>query len=1044
MMDNQAFISEFVEEATGHIDAVEEALLELERGQPGEELINLIFRAVHSIKGTASFFGLHRIVELSHVMESLFSSLRSHELEYRDIMTDVLLEANDLMRTMVDDVMHSNGYDTSKCMLKLKLLAEADDPRSVERQSAARAGGPVIFDERGREWPLDEAERAFIEDSIKHGHYIYRITLNDGQRSPESSINPLQFMKKISSIGNVIQSRSEEGAKAVLKTLAEEGAEYVFLVTSVLEKKLLLLALDINEEQVAVLRPQSGGLRPVEKLNISKSVPGEEDYALRDAMSNYYLPAGPAPADLPVEIPIQDYQWPDDEPPDSEAFPTRFPAFQANEDSIRVSLKTLNELLGLAGEMVLARNQLMRMTEKRGSCDNGLEGIAFRINHLTTELQSKVLQTRMQPASNVFGKFPRLIRDLCQKTGKDIELITRGGQVEMDRSIIEALADPLAHIIRNAVDHGIELPAIREVRGKSRTGRIELEAYHEGGQVHVVVRDDGAGMDADKLRSAAISRSLINNQEALQISEAEALNLIFRPGFSTAPVLSDLSGRGVGMDVVKTNIEKTGGTIDIRTEVGKGTAFDLTLPLTVAIVPALIVEAEGLRYAIPRANVQEVLRINGHENTGQLELVFETPVLRMRGSLLPLVKLAGVINEQVERTAGWSGIAAMTAREIGQQLAPLGIVARILVIKAGARRFGLVVERISDGEEILVNPLPHYLSNCSIYSGVTIMGDGRPAMILDPVGLAERTNLRLYEESLSSLMEQSAERTEAMFEKQKIMLFKCSGHETFGIDLSMVARVEEIAASDLEVIGERTFIRYRDSIVRVIRPEELLPVSRGETRGERLFIMIPKLVPRPMAILFHKIYDTVETAVHFNEETVQAPGILGSAVLNERIVLLLNLYDVFEQVEMMSGEAGGSDEREENAPFLQDCRILLLEDTPFFARIEKDYLEAAGARVSLAGNGQEGMNLLASESFDVIVSDINMPVMDGIQFIRQVRSDSRFADIPALALTSLAGDKHLQAGLGAGFDDYEIKLDKSNLLSKLHRLIQGRNKLNAG
>ncbi len=1055
VLDNLDFINEFVEEAVVHIETVEESLLEMERGKVNSEMINRIFRAVHSIKGTAGFFGLDKIVALSHLMETLFGALRSGDLIYRDVMGDVLMEANDCLKQMIGDVANSNSYDIDRHLLKLQLLSEPDPDADTGAALLSTAGSLSLADENGCELKLGGSERIIISDSLKHGHHIYRVSFNLCAGSGDISSNPLLFMKKITSIGSVIQSYTSSGEVADLDSDLDINSEFIFLFSTVLEKRLMVMALDIDENLVSEMRPvwEQKTETPVAALyesSLPERIPEPRPVVYERAPE-------PPPRLKERERPVADRSA---RPVDEEIMSEQAITSGLNDESIRVHIKTLNDLLSLAGEMVLARNQLVRMSAPYTGRVEGLDRVLHNIDHLTSELQAKIMQTRLQPISTVFSKFPRMLRDLSRKTGKEIELVIKGGDVEMDKSIIEGLGDPLTHIFRNAVDHGIEFPLQREGSGKRRSGRIELQSYHEGGQVHVLVSDDGAGIDRQRIKESAVRRGLVTNAEIEQMSELEILNLIFRPGFSTASSLSELSGRGVGMDVVKTNIEKMGGTVDIITELGGGTVFDLTLPLTVAIVPAIIVEAAGTRFTLPRANLQEMIRIQPDERTGRIELVCGAPVVRLRGSLMPLIHLRSVFKRpgqvSVESPIGeGSGEEAECPDVSDEKMA--GLVngwrasltggqdyIRILVLKSGARRFGLIVDKIHDGEEILVKPVPGCLAGCSYYSGVTILGDGRTAMILDVAGIAEQIQWPANEERFSSIIAPERADREAMHERQQVMIFKCSGPETFGVDMSMIARVQEIKNEDMEEIGERRFIKYRGEIIRVIRPEDYLPVARNESGSGRKYILIPKLVPRPVAILFEKIYDTVEAAIYFNDDTVKSPGILGTAVIQDRIVLLLNLYDVLEQAEFGSSTLGRDGESSLKLPMLEGCRVLLLEDTPFFARIEREYLEAAGCQVFLAVNGQEGLEIINNTAIDIIVSDINMPEMDGLQFIRHLRSEPSMAGIPAMALTSLSGDIYAHKGLEAGFDAYETKLDKNNLLIKINELLKERQAANAG
>lgn len=681
------------------------------------------------------------------------------------------------------------------------------------------------------------------------------------------------------------------------------------------------------------------------------------------------------------------------------------------EDSVRVHVSLLNDLLNLASEMVLGRNQLLRTLDAYRKQIPGLNAVLQNVDGITTELQEKIMQTRMQPIGRVFNRFPRIIRELSKKTGKDIALQMEGFEVELDKSIIEALGDPLTHLIRNAIDHGIETPEARERAGKLRTGVIILKAYHEGGYVNIDISDDGGGIDVEKVREKALAKGIVSPGETSQMGERELLALLLRPGFSTADRVTDLSGRGVGLDVVKTNVEKLGGVMEIETQPGRGTSFRLTIPLTLAIIPSLIVEAAGQKFALPQVNLKEMVRVKAGDPVRRIETLGGAPVLRLRETLLPVVHLAHVLSDS-------------TSQPDEKQIV------RILVIRSGSKRYGLVVDRVHDGEEILVKQLPKYLNDCQCYSGVTILGDGRVAMILDVEGICTKAGLRFSDEIREKINSNAAK---SLNERQSLLLFKCSGPETFSIDLAMVARVEKIRAEQIEIIGDKEFIQFRGEGLRVIRPEDYLPVNRGNERCDEFFVIIPKLVKHPLGILIHRIEDTMDAAIEFNREDIKAKGLVGTTILHDRIILVINIYELFEMADPEHYPLKNLEQRADTGK-----KILLAEDTPFFAKLEKKYLEGAGYQVVITYNGKEAWETLQEHRVDAVVTDVEMPLMDGIELVKRIRADKSLADLPVVAVTSKADDQSIMKGLEAGFDFYEIKLDKDRLLEKVRLALQKR------
>lgn len=1024
MLQNIEFIQSFVEEAKNHIADLETGLLNMDAANVGSEEINTVFRAVHSIKGTAGFFGLERIVGLSHTMENVLGECRSGKLKMYSGLIDTLLSANDCLKSMIDNVMESDNTDISAHQKALNaVLAGETEEKSASLERGKRN---VLSMEAGKQISAQDSSNQAIIDGIKHGKRLYRICRKLNADLYEKGVNPADFIKSIKNIGTVLECRIEHEEIEEEKSDALSDITLNCLFLSILEKGFLSFAIDVPENIIEEL-----------KADIEKEDMKEE---LREGASDE---EGKGKADLPQE----NLKTPEGTAAKKNTVP-------GVEDNIRVHISLLNNLLNLASEMVLGRNQLLRAVDPYRKTIPGIEPILQNIDHITTDLQETIMQTRMQPIANVFNKFPRIIRDLSKKLGKDMDLQLEGVDVELDKSIIESLGDPLTHLVRNAADHGLELPDEREKSGKPRTGVITLKAYHEGGYVNIDVVDDGRGIDIEKVREKAIKSGLIDKSELLTFSEQEVLQLLFKPGFSTAEKVTDISGRGVGMDVVKTNIEKLGGTIEIFTNSGKGTIFRLLLPLTLAIIPSLIVEVENQKFALPQVNLQEIVRIKPGDTSRKIEYVHNSEVLRLRGKLLPIVHLADVLGlprtyidpitgerkEERRKTLydqrrtgnsysdpGAAGVLdLLSKRQRGNNTI------RILVLKIGSRRFGVAVDMIHGGEEILVKPIPRYIKDCKCYSGVTIMGDGKIAMILDPEGIVQKASLRFIEGTEHDREKDKFIYEENMKEKQNLIVFKCSGPEFFGLDLSLVSRVEEIKPENIEKIGNKEYINYRGASLRVVRLENYLPVNTGKNENGRLFVIIPKLVKHPMGILAWKIHDTIQTTMQLDQENIKTKGLLGSFIYNNRIILLLNIYELFElidpekySVEVSKIERGAK-------------RVLLVEDTPFFLKMEQSYLKSAGYDVLTAGNGKEALQLLQENKVDIVVSDIHMPVMDGLELAKRVRNDSRFAHLPMIAVTSMTGEKQMKTGLMAGFDFYEFKLDRASLLEKIEEALKNR------
>lgn len=1016
MLQNLEFIQGFVEEAKGHIETVESELLKMDVQAVDAESINNIFRAVHSVKGTAGFFNLTKIVDLSHSMENIFGEFRSGKKQINSNMVDLLLSANDSLKSMTEDVINSENTDISDFVEKLSGIFSLSQTEPVKNKTESEV---LRIDSNNEGILLSDAQRDSLLNDLKRGCHFYKLQRRLNKDFANNGTNTNQFIGKIRAVGSIIQCHTDVSDTGSSNDENEDGdIAFSFYCTTVLDSDLFADALDIHVECICEIHPD---------VNAVVAAAGDS--------SSHAGDTGPKENGQSVQSEIK------------EASAEKNQNITV-EDSVRVHVTLLNNLLNLASEMVLGRNQLMLAMENHRKSITGIEPILQNIDHITTDLQEKIMQTRMQPIGNVFNKFPRIIRDLSKKLKKEIELKLEGVDVELDKSIIEALGDPLTHLVRNAADHGLETPEERQEAGKSRSGTVIMRAYHEGGYVNIDIIDDGKGINVEKIKQKALEKDFISKAESSSMVENEILRLLFKPGFSTAEQITDVSGRGVGMDVVKTNIEKLGGTIEIFTALEKGTTFRLLLPLTLAIIPSLIVEVEDQRFALPQVNLQEIVRIKPGDASRKIEYINNAEVLRLRGRLLPIVHLADVLGLKRTYIDPLTGERKKEKRKLlfsHKQIVVPGResdlrsmdssdIVRILVIKIGSRRLGIAVNKIHASEQILVKPLPVHIKNCKCYSGVTILGDGKTVMILDPGGIIEKANLRFVEGTDVKKLTELAYENERIREQQNLLIFKCSGPETLAIDLSMVSRVEEIRSDDIEAIGDREYIKFRGDTLRVIRPEDFLPLNRSKTKRDKLYVIIPKLVTRKIGIIIEKIHDTMQTGISLKQDDISAKGFIGSTILNNRIVLLLNLYELFEKADPENFEV------KSNIKAGDTVTILLAEDTPFFQKLEKTYLEDAGFNVLLARDGLEAFEMLQKNRIDAVVSDINMPVMDGLELVRRMRGDVRFADLPAIAVTSLTGELQVRKGLEAGFDAYEFKLDRIRLLETIEQVLQKRRK----
>ncbi len=548
----------------------------------------------------------------------------------------------------------------------------------------------------------------------------------------------------------------------------------------------------------------------------------------------------------------------------------------ASDSTIRVDVGQLDRLMNGMSELVLLRNKIVQYINGIDDCE--LLGTSQRLNLLTTELQEGVMKTRMQPIGNLWSKFPRIVRDMAVGCGKRVRIEVEGEETELDKTILEAIKDPLTHLVRNAVDHGFESPEVRRAGGKNPEGLLCLRAFHEGGQVNIEISDDGAGLDYEKIRNKAVQKALISADQAARMSEREIASLIFLPGFSTAEKVTNVSGRGVGMDVVRTNIERIGGIVDVESKPGHGSTVLMKIPLTLAILPALIVASAGDRYAIPQVSLLELVRLEGEQACKRIEQVNGALVYRLRERLLPLVYL----NRELHMDAKGQDAQAFAAPSVN-----------IVVLRADERQFGLVVDEINDSEEIVVKPLSRQLKNINVYSGATIMGHGQVALILDVMGLAQRAGVVSEVRDRSSSEKGGEGSLLAGTESpcNAVLLFQYGENGRAAVDLTFVARLEEFSRHTVEIAAGREVVQYRGQVMPLLRVSEVLEGQHGQalqTEQESLQVVVYSEKERSVGLVVDRVLDIVEESFVMQRQTGRK-GISGSAVIQKRVTDILDV-----------------------------------------------------------------------------------------------------------------------------------------------------------
>ncbi len=675
--------------------------------------------------------------------------------------------------------------------------------------------------------------------------------------------------------------------------------------------------------------------------------------------------------------------------------------------TIRVNVELLENLMTLVSELVLTRNQLMQIV--RGRDDNEFVVPLQRLSHITSDLQEGVMKTRMQPIGNAWAKLPRIVRDLSVESGKKIDLQMIGADTELDRQVLELIKDPLTHMVRNSADHGLEDPAGRLEAEKPETGVVILRAFHEGGHIIIEIADDGRGLNMERITDKIISNGLATESELEGMSDRQIQQYIFRAGFSTAEKVTSVSGRGVGMDVVRTNIEKIGGTIELKSEEGLGSTFTIKIPLTLAIVSALIVAASTERFAIPQISVVELVRASANSEMS-VEMINEAAVLRLRNRLLPLVSLHDLLKLDGEKK-----------NHLEDELF-------IVVTQVGTYSFGIIVDRVFDTEEIVVKPVAPILRNIPVYSGNTILGDGSVIMILDPNGIAQHTG-EAGGAGRSDDSTDEAAKAVSRDDYTSLLIFRAGTPDLKAVPLGLVARLEEVDLASVEHSGGRPVVQYRGQLM------PLVTINHGHVWEEegRQPILVFTDSDRSMGLVVDEIVDIVEDKLKI-ELSSDSVGLMGSAVINGKAT---EMVDAGYYLTEAFADWFGKQDQDSSSIGSDPKTVLLVDDSPFFRNLLTPLLSVAGYNVTAVEDAEEALELRDNGAeFDVIISDIEMPGMSGFEFAQSVRSDGRWGSIPMVALSSHASDSDFDRGRDVGFTDYVAKSDRDGLVSALAEVIK--------
>ena len=997
-------VEEFRLEASDLLEQAENAFLAVEGGDSPQLHYDAIFRAFHSVKGAAGMMERSELQELMHWLESSFLKMRDRDT-WPKAHIDTFLKGIDRARIVLN-----NGDQKAGPQIDLPAEAATPDVSPVEVQVEVQAddhsevvaeatSGPASVNSDIQDFLTECDERlAKIAESFSNARKL--------GLSSEELDNVYRDVHTLKGAAGLYNFRKMEEQCHRLESELEifrSGQQ----------------SLDV-ETALEMLKAIDGVAQIVDSI---RNVPAETVQAQPETQPS------PTPALTLVHEPtheVIEMKKEDPKPAQAEAHvaspatPTTQAAAHAPDpenSSIRVQVSLLDRMMVLMGELVLVRNQVMQFSNQ--SDDLNFVNLSKRLSLVATDLQTEVMKTRMQPIGSILGKFQRTVRDLSRDLSKKIELELHGVETELDRTLIEAVKDPLMHVIRNACDHGIETPSERLSSGKSEIGTVRVRAFHEGGQVVLEISDDGRGVDQERIIQKAIERGLVTPEKARLMTEREVIEILFAPGFSTAAKVTNVSGRGVGMDVVKSNIEKIGGSVEISSQKGKGSSVRLRIPLTLAIVPAMIIVSGSERYAIPQVKLLELVRTDQTLPDRAIELYQGQPVLRLRGDILPLVFL----NEAL-------GLGGKAVPET----------ASVVVVTTGQVRFGLIVDEIQDTADIVVKPLPSFLKGITIYSGATVMGDGSVTCILDVEGIADAMNLARDVEAVES---ENKTATEEWGETQDYLVFKLKGATSrYAAILNLVNRIEEFPTSAVEQTGHLPVVRYRGGILPLFSATELLGLGEDpilNSSAEKIRVLVTQRRGRAVGLVVSEILDVLSTSEEPDTRVVDREGIMGNLVKGPHVTVIVDLLILLDvAMKQLVADAGEfqSASQKKTVKRGEGRKLLLVEDSPLFRKKIATALEAAGFEVETAHDGLDALAKIERRSSTAgplyaLVTDIEMPRMDGWELLSKLKALNKTGNMKLIAVTSKDDAESRKRGQAAGFHSYLAKFDASVLVTAL-------------
>ncbi len=967
-------ISEFITETSEALAVLDMELIKLEQNPNDREILSNIFRLVHTIKGTCGFLGLPRLESVAHSGENVLGKIRDGKIPVSETAISLTLESLDAIRDLVE-YLTDHGEEP-----------EGDDADLNARLDAFAASNgestEVTAPATTKEAPIEAASTEVSEDKV------------EAEEAP------------IEGGGNMTQEELDALERAFMETESEIDIEPDTSYDIIEDDTAEAVDEDSVEEAMEAAAPEPAPAMPATTPAVSEAA---RKVGIEQGMK---VDAGGDPSKEKDAV-----------------------SATANQ-SIRVNLGLIEYLMQMVGELVLTRNQLIQIV--RNKDDAELTTPLQQLSHITTELQEGVMKTRMQPIGNAWSKFPRLIRDLSLELDKKIELKMIGEDTELDRQLLDMIKDPLTHMVRNSCDHGLEGPKDRMAAGKSEVGTVTLHAYHEGGHIIVDIKDDGRGINIEKVKEKALENGVATAEDMANMTDKQIMQFIFAAGFSTAEKVTNVSGRGVGMDVVRTNIEKIGGNVELASEPGKGSTFHIKIPLTLAIVSVLVVESAEQKFAIPQINVLELVRAE-KESGHRIEHINDAPVLRLREKLLPLITLSRILEIEDEKEAHSNthdapqeidvesmvddafekGHSAMALEHALEASKPQGAAGFIVVCAIGGYEFGVIVDNVFDTEEIVVKPVCSLLSDIDVYSGNTILGDGSVIMILDPNGLARRTG-NIMTSSDANDMAQGA-MTDDEQRMIKYLLFSSGGGAPKAVPLELVSRLENIDVVSIEHSTGKPVVQYRGGLMRL----RTLPGKEIPESGLCDTIVFT-YDNHAVGLIVDEVNDIVEGPLDIQSASAE-DAFIGSLVIANKTT---DIVDIGYMLADLINSRDGASHYGEKHSCLQGKKVLVVEDSPFFQKLLVPSLEELGCKVSTADSGQDAIMVMQGGfSPDIVITDIEMPGMDGFELTEALKQSH--PNLPVIAFTSTVNQQFIAKAEQLGMTDIVLKTDRAHLIQTL-------------